>query len=200
MPEYKKLSPAADWVELTTTAQDWAEADADLLGTLLSHLHLIRGFEEAVLELAGRGLGPRTRPFQCWPGGRSGRFDCLVEPRRTSSTARTVDITNSFPNRWPTCRRKEFGRRIRSEPTFKRFCNGPWPRSSAWPRVSAVAAAVPCICAGPRPERWVPTRSSAAVRHWPPVPPGRAGRPAPTRLRSPTSATERSTSARSWKR
>jgi 2-oxoisovalerate dehydrogenase E1 component len=56
VPEYKKLSPAADWVELTTTAEDWAEADADLLGTLLSHLHLIRGFEEAVLELAGEGL------------------------------------------------------------------------------------------------------------------------------------------------
>jgi 2-oxoisovalerate dehydrogenase E1 component len=56
MPEHHKLTPTADWVELRTTDQDWADADPELLGTILSHLFLIRGFEECVLELAGEGL------------------------------------------------------------------------------------------------------------------------------------------------
>ncbi|EHP43230.1 2-oxoisovalerate dehydrogenase subunit beta [Cupriavidus basilensis OR16] len=56
MSERNALRPAAEWVELRTTDEDWAKADPALLGTLLSHLHLIRGFEEAVLELAAEGL------------------------------------------------------------------------------------------------------------------------------------------------
>ncbi|MGO4812224.1 thiamine pyrophosphate-dependent enzyme [Cupriavidus sp. 2MCAB6] len=56
MSERSALRPAAEWVELRTTDEDWAKADPALLGTLLSHLHLIRGFEEAVLELAAEGL------------------------------------------------------------------------------------------------------------------------------------------------
>ncbi|MBS0597919.1 MAG: thiamine pyrophosphate-dependent dehydrogenase E1 component subunit alpha, partial [Proteobacteria bacterium] len=50
------LTPASDWVEISTTAEDWAKADAGLLGTLLTHMHVIRGFEECVLDLAGEGL------------------------------------------------------------------------------------------------------------------------------------------------
>ncbi|MGF6999803.1 alpha-ketoacid dehydrogenase subunit alpha/beta [Paraburkholderia sp. GAS32] len=56
MSECTALRPAAEWVELRTTEEDWANADPILLGTLLSHLCLIRGFEEAVLELAAEGL------------------------------------------------------------------------------------------------------------------------------------------------
>jgi 2-oxoisovalerate dehydrogenase E1 component len=56
MSECIALRPAADWVELRTTEEDWLKADPALLGTLLSHLSLIRGFEEAVLELAAEGL------------------------------------------------------------------------------------------------------------------------------------------------
>lgn len=51
-----RLSPAEGWVELQTTAADWKNADPKLLGTMLSQLHLIRAFEEQVLELAGEGL------------------------------------------------------------------------------------------------------------------------------------------------
>ncbi|MDE2414511.1 MAG: thiamine pyrophosphate-dependent dehydrogenase E1 component subunit alpha, partial [Comamonadaceae bacterium] len=50
------LTPASDWVEISTTAEDWAQADAGLLGTLLTHMYVIRGFEECVLDLAGEGL------------------------------------------------------------------------------------------------------------------------------------------------
>lgn len=56
MTERNKLSPAADWVELKTTDEDWAQADPALLGNLLAQMHLIRGFEECVLELAAEGL------------------------------------------------------------------------------------------------------------------------------------------------
>ncbi|MEC5151898.1 thiamine pyrophosphate-dependent enzyme [Cryobacterium sp. GrIS_2_6] len=56
MPERRRLDPVAPWVELSTTAQDWASADPALLATILGQLHLIRAFEETVLELAGEGL------------------------------------------------------------------------------------------------------------------------------------------------
>jgi 2-oxoisovalerate dehydrogenase E1 component len=56
MPEHIALAPSARWVELRTTDADWAAADPALLGTLLSHMHLIRAFEESVLELAMEGL------------------------------------------------------------------------------------------------------------------------------------------------
>ena len=41
------------WVEIATTADDWKKADPQLLETMLGQLHLIRAFEEIVLELAG---------------------------------------------------------------------------------------------------------------------------------------------------
>jgi len=50
------LSPANHWVELATTDEDWAQADPALLGSLLAHMHIIRGFEQCVLDLAGEGL------------------------------------------------------------------------------------------------------------------------------------------------
>lgn len=56
MTEHTTLSPAAPWRELRSTDQDWSQTDPLLLGNLLSHMHLIRGFEECVLELAGEGL------------------------------------------------------------------------------------------------------------------------------------------------
>src|SRR6185437_3645794 len=46
----------AEWSELSTTAADWKAADPALLATMLGQLHLIRAFEETVLELAGAGL------------------------------------------------------------------------------------------------------------------------------------------------
>lgn len=50
------LTPAAEWVEIRSTPADWKKADPALLGTMLTQLHLIRAFEEVVLELAGEGL------------------------------------------------------------------------------------------------------------------------------------------------
>jgi len=56
MPRVKRLEPGSEWNELTTTAADWKAADPALLATMLGQLHLIRAFEETVLELAGEGL------------------------------------------------------------------------------------------------------------------------------------------------
>jgi len=56
MPRLKRLQPGVEWNELSTTAADWKAADPALLATMLGQLHLIRAFEETVLELAGEGL------------------------------------------------------------------------------------------------------------------------------------------------
>lgn len=56
MPRERRLKTQSAWVELSATDEDWDNADAALLGTMLSELHLIRAFEETVLELAGEGL------------------------------------------------------------------------------------------------------------------------------------------------
>ncbi|MBN9239997.1 MAG: MFS transporter [Micrococcales bacterium 70-64] len=56
MPKTRRLDPAQPWVQLTTTAADWKAADPALLAGMLAELHLIRAFEETVLELAGEGL------------------------------------------------------------------------------------------------------------------------------------------------
>src|SRR3954451_5761226 len=56
MPRRRKLETGVPWIEITTTAADWKAADPELLATMLGQLHLIRTFEETVLELAGEGL------------------------------------------------------------------------------------------------------------------------------------------------
>ncbi len=56
MTTTKKLLPASPWVELRTTEKDWNAADPALLTTMLTQMHLIRAFEETVLDLAGQKL------------------------------------------------------------------------------------------------------------------------------------------------
>ena len=56
MPQQNRLETGAPWIELSTTDEDWKAADPALLGTMLAELHIIRVFEEVVLELAGEGL------------------------------------------------------------------------------------------------------------------------------------------------
>src|SRR6202789_4354453 len=56
MPRVKRLSPSAEWAGLSSTAADWKAADPALLAAMLGQLHLVRAFEETVLDLAGAGL------------------------------------------------------------------------------------------------------------------------------------------------
>jgi 2-oxoisovalerate dehydrogenase E1 component len=56
MPKVIPLAPASEWVELSSTDEDWDEFPVDRLKTMLVQLYLIRAFEEEVLDLAGQGL------------------------------------------------------------------------------------------------------------------------------------------------
>src|ERR1700730_7456355 len=82
MPRIKRLTPAAEWSELSATAADWGAADPRLLATMLGQLHLIRAFEETVLELAGEGLvhGPAHSSI-----GQEGAVGSIVSLRSTDA-------------------------------------------------------------------------------------------------------------------
>jgi 2-oxoisovalerate dehydrogenase E1 component len=56
MATKKELKASSSWVQLSTTKADWKNADPHLLETMLVELHVIRAFEETVLELSGAGL------------------------------------------------------------------------------------------------------------------------------------------------
>lgn len=56
MPVLEQLTPAAAWTEIRVTDEDRTALDPRTGLTMLAQMHLIRAFEEKVLELAGRGL------------------------------------------------------------------------------------------------------------------------------------------------
>ena len=56
MPRRRALATEVPWIELSSTKADWRAADPGMLAAMLGQLHLIRAFEETVLELAGAGL------------------------------------------------------------------------------------------------------------------------------------------------
>lgn len=56
MAKQRRLQTEVPWVELSTTPAEWKAADPTLLSTMLGQLHLIRAFEERVLDLAAEGL------------------------------------------------------------------------------------------------------------------------------------------------
>ena len=56
MPKVRDLTPQAPWQQIESTAKDWDQLGAAALLRMLNHLHLVRAFEEMVLELDGQGL------------------------------------------------------------------------------------------------------------------------------------------------
>lgn len=56
MPKSIPLYPASEWVELSSTDDDWNAMEPELLSTMLVQLYLVRAFEEEVLSLASQGL------------------------------------------------------------------------------------------------------------------------------------------------
>jgi 2-oxoisovalerate dehydrogenase E1 component len=56
MPRRRALATGVPWIELSSTKADWRAADPGMLAAMFGQLHLIRAFEETVLELAGAGL------------------------------------------------------------------------------------------------------------------------------------------------
>lgn len=56
MPKNTTLTLAAPWEEISATDEDWNKAGAKELRKLLNHMHLIRAFEEELLQLDREGL------------------------------------------------------------------------------------------------------------------------------------------------
>lgn len=56
MPEFISLDPSVPWRKISVTEQDRAALDPKTGLTMLAQMHLIRAFEEKVLDLAGQGL------------------------------------------------------------------------------------------------------------------------------------------------
>src|SRR6202167_6012243 len=83
MPRVKRLAASADWTALSSTAADWKAADPALLATILRQLHLVRAFEETVLDLAGAGLvhGPAHSSI----GQEGGAVGSIVTLRSTDA-------------------------------------------------------------------------------------------------------------------
>ena len=56
MPKTRQLSMDAPWSQVQVSTKDWDAADPALLTTMLTHMHIIRAFEETALEFAGEKL------------------------------------------------------------------------------------------------------------------------------------------------
>ncbi|WP_171181300.1 thiamine pyrophosphate-dependent enzyme [Ruegeria sp. HKCCD8929] len=56
MPKTTKIKPMADWVDITATEADWAKLGKAEAIKMHNHLHLVRAFEEMVLEMDAQGL------------------------------------------------------------------------------------------------------------------------------------------------
>ncbi len=56
MPTIQDLKPMAEWVEISATDADWNALGKDEALKMYQHLHLVRAFEEMVLDIDGQGL------------------------------------------------------------------------------------------------------------------------------------------------
>jgi 2-oxoisovalerate dehydrogenase E1 component len=56
MAIFDTLHPKSAWKELRSEPSDWSAAPPELLASMLVSMHLVRAFEEKVLDLAGLGL------------------------------------------------------------------------------------------------------------------------------------------------
>jgi len=56
MPEFKPLHLDAPWMEVSATPSDWDDAGSHTLLKMLNHMHVIRAFEEEILNLDREGL------------------------------------------------------------------------------------------------------------------------------------------------
>lgn len=56
MPKSVPIKPSSTWKEIQSTDKDWNKLGSTKAMGMLNHLHLIRAFEESVLELDAQGL------------------------------------------------------------------------------------------------------------------------------------------------
>ncbi len=177
MPRVKRVAPGAEWNELSTTAADWKAADPALLAAMLGQLHLIRAFEETVLELAGEGLvhGPAHSSI----GQEGGAVGSIVGLRSADGVNGSHRGHHQFLAKALTHVTK--GALDLAAPGHPRGARGAAAHPRGDPRARAgllrAAAAARCTCSGWRPGRSAPTPSSAAACRWRPATPGRSSTP-----------------------
>ncbi len=76
MPILSELNYAHKWQEIKATAEDWKKVEPRKLESMLVNMHLIRAFEEAVLELSGAGL--IHGPAHCSNGQEGGAVGAMA--------------------------------------------------------------------------------------------------------------------------
>src|SRR5262249_7676997 len=81
MPKTTTMKPMAEWLQIESTAADWNAVGKDELMRMHFHLHLIRAFEEAVLQVNNDGLvhGPAHSSI-----GQEGGAVGSIAPLRTA--------------------------------------------------------------------------------------------------------------------
>ena len=89
MAERAALFPNVPWVSLSTSSEDWSACDPQVLKSMLVTSHLIRAFEEKVLELAGQGLvhGPAHSAIG-QEGGAVGSAQALLQSDQVNGSHR----------------------------------------------------------------------------------------------------------------
>ncbi|MCI1738685.1 MAG: hypothetical protein LKM38_17270 [Pseudomonas veronii] len=161
-------------------------------GTMLSQLHLIRAFEETVLELAGEGLvhGPAHSSI----GQEGGAVGSIVALGAADEGQRLAPWSSPVPGQGaglPDARgyRPESAGHCTHPGSAATYPGG---NSSAWPKGSAKAGG------GSMHLQWAEAGALGDQRHcgpvvcrWRPVPPGHTGMPGPTPWRSPILVTAR---------
>ena len=148
MPQHRPLTPAAPWVEVVTTDEDWDAADPGLLRTHSTPSWCwIRAFEQYVLDLAGAGLihGPAHSSIG-QEGGAVGSVLALTSEDSVNGSHRghhqflAKALHHVEPRAWTRSRR----RRTRCATC----CCARSPRSPASTAAGATAAAGRCTCSG----------------------------------------------------
>ena len=129
MPKQRRLDAAAPWVEITTTAADWKAADPELLATMLGQLHLIRAFEERVLEIrqtiSAVGMPHSPKP----PTASDDPF--AMSATASTALATTLSMAGKVAGTLGGCSRPS------GVPGSRWMCDGPWRRSVAAGRIPA---------------------------------------------------------------
>src|SRR5450432_1558245 len=159
MTERMPLEPAAPWVELVATADDWDTADPALLTVMLNQLVLIRTFEEYVLELAGAGLihGPAHSSIG-QEGGAVGSVLPLTSADSVNGSHRGHHqfLAKTLSHVAP----KGLDLLAEVSDDVRMCCYERSPRFAASTVGGAMGAAARCTCSGRKPARWAQTPSS----------------------------------------
>ena len=150
MPDVIDLKPHAPWRELRTTSTDWSSFSHKQINTMLATMHVVRAFEEKVLELASQRLvhGPAHSAI----GQEGGAVGSIMALRPTDQINGSHRGHHQFLAKSLGYLAPE-GLRANGEFTMT-FGGSREPRfrkSWACPRAFATVEADPCTCAGARP-------------------------------------------------